>query len=287
MSARAEQAEVEAAAASEDSLSEGAGAPQDADDPAPPSGEEAGDAEAPSPAPSGPSSEELGQRLNGAVQALQQARAQARGLRQQLAQAREERGYQPPQGLEIPDPEEDPIAALNAIRELALRQSHEAENAEQQRQQAEAQHLYVGALQEEARMDEAVFRTAQPDYDHALNFLADGRRRELSLVGYGEAEIGQIIGAEALQLIDTALAGGQSPAQLAYAVAQSRGYRPAGQHRGALAAVRAGQEAAHSLSGAGGRPPGSGSSAEERIAGLNGAALRDAWRKIKAERNAA
>jgi hypothetical protein len=54
-----------------------------------------------------------------------------------------------------------------------------------------------------------------------------------------------------------------------------------------LAAVRAGQEAAHSLSGAGGRPPGSGSSAEERIAGLNGAALRDAWRKIKAERNAA
>jgi hypothetical protein len=285
-SARAEQAEVEAAAAASEDTGPVADAPEtmEAADGGPPAaGEEEGEASAPQPA--GPSAEELGQRLNGAVQALQQARAQARSLRQQLAEARQLQGQQPAQGLEIPDPEEDPIAALNAIRQLALQQQYEAESAEAQRQQAEAQRLYVGTLQEEARMDEAVFRTAQPDYDEALNFLAASRRGELTMLGFSEAEAGQAIAMEALQLIDTALARGASPARAAYEFARSRGYRGPG--GGALQAIQQGQAAARTLSGAGGRPPGSDAAPEERISGLNGAALRDAWRKIKAERNAA
>jgi hypothetical protein len=285
-SARAEQAEMEAASASEDHGIEGADGPG-ADPDFASSDDGAGEVETPAPAPAGPSAEELGQRLNGAVQALQQARAQARELRQQLAHARQAQGYQPAQGLEIPDPEEDPIAALSAIRHLALQQQYEAETAEQHRQQIEAQHHYIGALQEETRMDEAVFRTVQPDYDHALTFLAQHRGQELAALGYSQAEIANQIGTEVMQTIDHALARGLSPAKIAYDIARSRGYRPHGQQASALHAIQRGQQAARTLSGAGGRPPGSDAAPEERLSGLNGAALRDAWRKIKAERNAA
>ena len=74
---------------------------------------------------------------------------------------------------------------------------------------------------------EAQFRETTPDYDAAINHVVQARAQELSYFGLSPAQINETIAQEATDIVRAAVQQGRNPAELAYAIAQSRGYRPA------------------------------------------------------------
>jgi hypothetical protein len=74
---------------------------------------------------------------------------------------------------------------------------------------------------------EARLREQKPDYDEAIDHIVKARAAELELYGLSPAQIQQTISQEAVDVIRTAVQQNRDPAELAYSLAQARGYRPA------------------------------------------------------------
>jgi hypothetical protein len=123
----------------------------------------------------------------------------------------------------VPDPDEDVFAATRyALRETeALKQRLEQETRASSEESARREmHIRTQA-------HELEFRKVNPDYDEAVVHLRTVRERELAAMGYVDpGQRAQIITREAWGLAQNALQQGKSPAQVAYEVAQARGYQP-------------------------------------------------------------
>lgn len=119
-------------------------------------------------------------------------------------------------------------------------------------------------LQAAIASSENEFRTAQPDYDEAVQYVIEARARELQLHGLNPVEVQQAVAEEAQDIVRSAIRQGRSPAEMAYQIAQSRGYRPAqpqtapAQQGGAaatLAAIASAKAQGRSLGQASGTTP--------------------------------
>lgn len=234
------------------------------------------------------------------------------------AQPPQQQQFVPPSAEEIA---RDPMAAINrlaafaqaAIQERQDLETQQREHAHQARQnqvvqmqQAQAVHAVATSL----RDHEAEFEIVQPDYQQAVTYYVDARKKQLATMypGFDDDRLTNAITHEVLQSAHQALRAGANPASLLYQAATHLGYRYAPQPQpqpgaiapgampgavmpgqfGAvpgypaapvqpqatnpLAAVQAGQAAATSLSAGGGGAPG----ADESLAAgltLDGAAF--------------
>lgn len=273
-----------------ETLNEAAAAPAAAAEaaPAPAAAEAAPEPAAPAAeAPPAAAEPDYKARLHGATQALAQTRQQLMQAKRALAEAQGQTPSKP--AIQIPDVNDDPIAALNAIRDLALAmQSEQATEAERTAQET-AQSQYISELKGAYEESEALFEAIQPDYRDAAGHYVTQRTAELQVLGVSEGDAKAAIYNELLRLTDVAVQAGRSPAEVLYNLAKTRGYAPraatpaapAPVPGAALAAVEAGQAAAKTLSAAGGRTPAADQSPEARLANLSGAALVSAWNAIK------
>lgn len=143
----------------------------------------------------------------------------------------------------------------------------------QRARDADVQHQNLAAIDQhetqlitaEVHRSDAEFTARQPDYPMAVQHLVQSRARELQRYGHDAASIHQIIQDEALELSKTAIQLGMSPAEMAYQVAQDRGWAGATTTQAApqneasrmLDAIAAGQKGSKSLGAMSGGAPAS------------------------------
>lgn len=170
------------------------------------------------------------------LQAAQDQLRQIAEMRARLAQ---------PQQQEEPPAGDDP-AATDYLRKRLDEVSQRVQQRDQRdNEQAITQHENQ-VLFSQLNDAEAEFRASQPDYDQAATYLANARARELGRYGLAQHEIKAALADEVLEITRSAITMGKSPAQLAYEIAQDRGYQPQqGQQQAEdpmLAAIARGQK---------------------------------------------
>lgn len=129
-----------------------------------------------------------------------------------------------PKPVEIPDVNVDPIGHFQAKTALLERQLEEAKQkfgAVEQTSQQEQQLRRVG---EAVRNAEAEYARAVPDYPQSQEYLMNQWAAEADAAGLPRE---QVIRARALEIAAHAGRTGMNPAELAYKLAGSRGYRKA------------------------------------------------------------
>jgi|GEM_PF-3681360 len=174
------------------------------------------------------------------------------------------------------DPAQDIFAAFDQQRRMNLELAKMMR--EGQEKQAQAQKLTEAEKAEQSliaayRSDAQRFSAEKPEFKDAYTFLVKQRHAELEAFGITDAaQRNAQIQAEERQLAETALKQKLSPAAVLFKMAQARGFAPAAQVEAAktqaqaagadaaqkeaaqkLDAIRRGQQASASLSGAGGR----------------------------------
>jgi hypothetical protein len=220
------------------------------------------------------------------MQSVQQAMEQQREQFRQFLMQQQARQAEPI------DPEVDVIRHAKML-EHRLRQM-EGMNAQamQQRQAMAQQQAVVQQLTTTVEDYEAEFRQDYPDYDHATDYLLALEQRQLIRAGMPEQQAAKAVENWAMNMANVILSSGRNPAHVAYETAVERGYVP--QHimqqlqyeqsqlrqntSGRVAQIRAGQQAAQTLSG-GGMVSGEGGSLKA-IANLKGAAFDKAFDKF-------
>ena len=125
--------------------------------------------------------------------------------------------------------EEDRAARAKAEEEVKARASQE-----------EGMRKFVNAL----RTDEAGFVEKNQDYYDALKFSREKNAQILSVYGYDEAQIKQMIDQSELAQANAAMQRGLSPSQVAYDIARNMGYTPKQAAAAAAAATPAKDPAA-------------------------------------------
>jgi hypothetical protein len=125
---------------------------------------------------------------------------------------------------DIPDPEQDPMAALKALQKLAKNfTTTERQTTEMtEKQQAEAR--FISDLQGFVQESEADFRGEHPDYDDACKHLKTALKAEFEDQGYRDANLMTAVNRELVRLAHTARKNGADPAEVYWRTAVRRGY---------------------------------------------------------------
>lgn len=165
--------------------------------------------------------EERTRRKELAAEILQMKQSQAQ--RDQLIERRLEamqRASEPPP----PTFEQDPAGHLQQnLQRVEMVAQQANEQMSQFRQQAEAQRM-IGQAASAVTMAEAQQLAARPDYHDAVNFIRDSRARELMAYGNPQDVAAQMAVQEIREFaLDKAMRG-MNPAELAYKLAEARGY---------------------------------------------------------------
>ena len=183
-----------------------------------------------------------------------------------------------------PDPYESPEAARQRMEQQGqlLRNLHVAEQQRQQQHQQERQAAqqfeYITRTVDDY---EGEFRAQQPDYDDATDHILSTQQAMLEQMGYPPEVAQQQVNSWAVNIAQQALQSGRNPAPALYEMARKMGYQPKGTGVEAaaqkLAAMRAGQGSAKTLSGGGGGK--GGGTSLKSILSLEGAAFDSAMDK--------
>lgn len=172
---------------------------------------------------------------------------------EEQARAREQQ-EEPP----VPDAEQDPIAALKWMQQEL--DAYKRREAEQMRQHMEFQQRAAQIGQIKTRLDneDAEFTRQAPDYPEAIQHLAQMKVQEYMAYGASQDEAIRRLQADIIEMSNQAWARGRSPAEAAYSIARSMGFRPAAERNrmSPLQSVRAGQSAAKTIAGGGRSPKG-------------------------------
>jgi len=139
---------------------------------------------------------------------------------------------------ELPQPpsmDDDPVGYLahetKTTRELLERERVERQQRDEQAQwQAYVQH------------DRQAFVAQTPDFDTAIQFLAESRQRQYEALGYSPHEVQQALNNDALGIATTARERRQSPSVILYNLARAAGYTPPEDTASKLATIAKGQE---------------------------------------------
>ena len=220
-----------------------------------------------------------------------QSQPQTAQARQQFQQPMLPPGYDPAADKE-PEPEQfarsrDPDAEYAVAHYQWLQRQHAYRDVVQkqeseQRQQAERQQQQrnVALQQIHTRTSdyEAEFKEDHPDYDERVQFVANHRMAFHAARGLSPEKAKLAVTREFLMDAAALLDAGRNPAETIYNLAEQVGYTPKQEspaaqaqpnQNGKLDQRRAGQDAAKSLSGGGGRGP-SGDGSLKAIAALDG-----------------
>lgn len=181
--------------------------------------------------------EEYEQRDRQKTAALREERAKARAYQRELDNFRREihamrqagnhaqANRMDDQLEDIPDPEQNPMAALNALAKMArnLNSQQREMTVAEKRQQEEAEQIQ--SLQSFVTEAENDFRQDHPDYDDACKHLRQALKDEYEDQGLRGEKLQRAMYAELVRLADTARKNGADPAEVYWRVAVRRGYQ--------------------------------------------------------------
>jgi hypothetical protein len=125
---------------------------------------------------------------------------------------------------DIPDPEQDPMEALKALRKIASRFTNEQRETTQMTAKQEAEARFISDLQGFVSESEADFRGDHPDYDDACKHLKGKLKEEFEDQGYRDANLMTAVNRELVRLAHTARKNGADPAEVYWRTAVRRGY---------------------------------------------------------------
>ncbi len=223
------------------------------------------------------------------LKALQAERAKTDELKQRLdrittyLQAQQQQTQQQEPQEEIPNPDEDPIAAVQYLmkqnQKLAEQQQEALKQQQQQQYLADVQQRYASAAQQ--------YAAEKPDFQEAYSHLLNSRAQELRLGGVPEERINAQIQQEEYGFAIEAMKNNVNPAERIYQMAQVRGYQPKAQANPAPAprqadpTLEAAKKAAATNTNR--SKPAARSLTLDEIAELNGAAFDKAMAKFERE----
>ena len=147
--------------------------------------------------------------------ALRSERTRARNAERQLAEMRAEIAALKAPKNEIPDPAEDPIGALEAIK------AQIAEMGKAKAPDPAAQHQ---ARLTELQSMEAEYAAENPEYNDAAQFFGSHLREELETQGYTGAELDTEFGSQLMKLVSNAEKAGKHPGDVIMALAKKNGF---------------------------------------------------------------
>lgn len=124
----------------------------------------------------------------------------------------------------MPDPNEDPIGALEHARKVLLSLDADTEAEERQTNQQRQQTEQMDRLSRTMRDFEADFTEDHPDYAQAATYLMKARSDELATSGLAGQALEQEIRRDFANLASRALAAGKDPAEIVYTLAKNRGF---------------------------------------------------------------
>lgn len=165
--------------------------------------------------------------------ALQEARAEAKALKQQQAEFNAWKQQIEPilaqlpkaEQEQAPDPNTDPFGYQNwALGKLGTTVQDMQRWRQEQEQQAQAQAQTQRVLNWASQQAQA-FQKATPDFPDAYNFAKEGRTKELLALGYDPTAIDSALEQEQAQIIYYAAQNGKNPAELVYNYAKARGFQ--------------------------------------------------------------
>lgn len=171
--------------------------------------------------------------------ALHEERARRRELQQRLeanereAQAWRQRAEErinailQAQRPQTPSLEENPAVHLNSKLDGVSRDVQAITGALTEAQRAAQVQQQVAALENVVRTREAEFAKEHPDFEAAVKFFYGQRTQELQIHGLDQVAALQQAAHEFRVGALQAAANGQNPAEMAYRMAQARGYRKA------------------------------------------------------------
>jgi hypothetical protein len=125
---------------------------------------------------------------------------------------------------DIPDPEQDPMEALKALRKIASRFTNEQRETTQTTERQEAEARFISDLQGFVSESEADFRGDHPDYDDACKHLKGKLKEEFEDQGYRGPNLATAVNRELVRLAHTARKNGADPAEVYWRTAVRRGY---------------------------------------------------------------
>lgn len=180
------------------------------------------------------------------LQSLKNQFAQFEQLKQELEEHRQQ-AQQSQQDVEF---NADPLGTM----QQQLKSLHEKfEQTTTSQQQTQEQQLQQQQQFQAVASQVADFKKSNPQYDDALNYVMDARRKELAIMGVAESQMQQAIDAEAQALAESALRNGQNPAELVWNMAQVRGF-VAKKSEEKVDQIQKGQKSASTLSDTSGSP---------------------------------
>lgn len=178
---------------------------------------------------------------------------------------------------------QDPDAAAQGEQEFNDLVARKTAIDNEQRQQAylqqqQQQHAYQQQFLNTLGDQEQEYRERTPDYNNAIEHLKASLREEGEMQGFFGPQSDQYVTQQLFTIGQRVFASGQNLAEFAYRMAKQRGYQPPAPD---IASIKAGAEAAKSISTLGPKTTAEGGSFEETMARLDGAAARDFWAKTK------
>jgi hypothetical protein len=117
--------------------------------------------------------------------------------------------------FEIPDPSEDPIGALEAMKQALIEQNKPKKADPAQEHQARVSELQAM---------EAEYAAENPEYNDAAQFFGQHLRAELEEQGLSGADLDTEFGAQLMKLVANAEKAGKHPGDVVMALAKKNGF---------------------------------------------------------------
>lgn len=194
-------------------------------------------------------------------QALHEERERRKKVEEELRQYRERLAYfegqrsaqpapkQEAPALDLPDPEQDPIAAIKRAQDFIRQQAEDRQRQERQQAATRQQQEFIQSV----NVDWESFKAQNPDAESAYKHIREARGRELLAMGYSPAQATQVLNGEEFQAMVSARRSGRNIGELVLEIAAARGWqKPQPQAQ----VKQDGAERARSLSGVGSSPAG-------------------------------
>ena len=182
-------------------------------------------------------------RIREEVQKTQQAMQQFESLRAEL----EERRRQAQEEKIRQEYETNPAEYLRKQQEALAQKVDGALTAHQQTQAQIAQRQQFEAA---VTSQVSAYKQTNPNYLPALEWARDRRMAEYAALGVPETQRAQLFEQESYQLAVTAFNQGRNPAEVAYQLAETWGFKPKAEEKteDKIVRLQAGQKAAQTLS---------------------------------------
>ena len=228
--------------------------------------------------------------------ALEEARGQTKGLRDELGQTRERMakmealfqqltGQNKEEEAEIPRMEDDPAAHLSARIEQMQKQLEGLTGENKQVREREQQQARERQFLDTYAASAKAFSDKNPDFNDAYAHLAKSVEAQLIARGYDDpVERKNVMDYEEGLLVGRAMKAGKDPAETIYSLAKHFGYAKAEGGQGGedkLTRIQKGQQASQTLNGSGGSEGTTSLEELARLADADPAKFDAEWEKAR------